>query len=275
VAAVAGFRRHWALFALALVVVSCDVAWEGPVLWPFPRAPAPVPGAAPWQLFDANIAQDNYRPREIAREIAVDHPDVVALEELTPQAYRWLTADGVLADYRWDLVEPRSGAGGMGLWARVPMNGYRSWVSDGSQVELAAWVAPPHEPRTRLDVVHVYAPAEGPDEPAEWRGQLAQVRDHLRREPRPLVVAGDFNATADAGPFQRILHLGLSDAAVLAGQGWRMTWPRNQPWVVPYLRIDHVLLSPGLTETAYRLGDGQGSDHHPVIVEIASTGDHR
>lgn len=48
-----------------------------------------------------------------------------------------------------------------------------------------------------------------------------------------------------------------------------MTWPRDQRWVIPYLRIDHVLLSPGLTVTSYRLGIGRGSDHHPLFVAVA------
>src|ERR1700728_3714815 len=100
---------------------------------------------------------------------------------------------------------------------------------------------------------------------------MALVGSHLQHEPRPLLVAGDFNATADDQPFQRLLGLGLSDAAVLAGRGWEMTWPRNQAWVIPYLRIDHILLSPSLTVTSYRLGTGEGSDHRPIIVGVAFT----
>jgi endonuclease/exonuclease/phosphatase family metal-dependent hydrolase len=268
VAVVSGLRRHWVLGAVATAVVVCDVVWEGPILLPISRAPAPAHGAATWRLYDANVAQNNFHLSEIAHEIAVNRPDIVTLEELTPQAVESLGASHVLEAYHWRLVEARGGAGGMGVWARIPLTGLHAWTSEGTQVEIQGWIAPPRQPRVRFDVVHVYAPI-GIGEPAEWRQQLAQVRDHLRAEPRPLVVAGDFNATADMGPFQEILHLGLSDAAVLAGKGWQMTWPRDQAWVLPYLRIDHVLISSELTVTGYHLGDGEGSDHHPLIVDIA------
>jgi endonuclease/exonuclease/phosphatase family metal-dependent hydrolase len=41
---------------------------------------------------------------------------------------------------------------------------------------------------------------------------------------------------------------------------------------VPYLRIDHVLLSPSVSLESYALGDGQGSDHHPLLVYLGVQG---
>ncbi len=269
IAACALARRRWLLGAAAVAIVVIDIVWEGPILWPFAHAPSPAPGTVPWVLFDANVAQDNVDLTEISHEITTDRPTVITLQELTPPALRSLRSSGVLAGYPWSQVDARYGAGGMAIWARVPLTGTRTWLSDGTQVEIQTWIHPPRSPAVRLDVVHVYAPV-GLDEPALWRQQLGQVEQHLRTEPRPLVVAGDFNATADVGPFQRIMHLGLSDAAVLEGKGWDMTWPRNQSWVIPYLRIDHVLLSSQLTVTGYRLGDGHGSDHHPLVVTVAA-----
>jgi endonuclease/exonuclease/phosphatase (EEP) superfamily protein YafD len=265
--AVAALRRRWVLFVVALALVVCDVVWEGPVLSPIDRAPAAAAGVAPWRLFDANVAQDNFDLTEMAHEIRVDHPEVVSLEEFTPGAYASLKRTGILSAFPWQDIQDRSGPGGMALLSRVPLSDLHTWDTAG-QVEIQGWVHPTGQPAVRLDVVHVFAPV-GFDQPTLWRHQLALVRSHLEAEPRPLVVAGDFNSTADLGPFQQILHLGLSDAAVLAGKGWEMTWPRNQAWVIPYLRIDHVLLSPTLTVTGYWLGDGKGSDHHPVIVDIA------
>ena len=66
------------------------------------------------------------------------------------------------------------------------------------------------------------------------------------------------------------LALGLRDAAVVAGQGWRMTWPRDQQPVVPYLRIDHVLLSTSVRLQSYKLGEGRGSDHRTVLVTLSA-----
>ena len=119
-----------------------------------------------------------------------------------------------------------------------------------------------------MDVAHVFAPV-GAGQPALWHAQLSRLAAHLRSAPRPILVAGDFNATTDMRPFEDIEDLGLRDAAVLSGRGWEMTWPRNQHFVIPYLRLDHVLLSPTLTVSGYHLGTGAGSDHRPLEMSIS------
>jgi endonuclease/exonuclease/phosphatase family metal-dependent hydrolase len=47
-----------------------------------------------------------------------------------------------------------------------------------------------------------------------------------------------------------------------------MTWPRGK-LLPPLVRPDHVLVSPEIAVTGYRLGDGRGSDHRPVVVDLA------
>jgi endonuclease/exonuclease/phosphatase (EEP) superfamily protein YafD len=266
VGAVAGRRRVLAMAAL-VPVVGWGV-WAGPDFWPFPDAARPAGPAV--RVFDANVSQANRDLTGIAGEITRDRPTVVVLEELTYVALASLRTTGALRPFRWSVVRPDGSAGGMGIWSTAPLTGVSSWSAGEDQTELDAWVHPAGTPAFRLDGIHVYAPAFGPGQPAEWRHQLALVRLHLADEPRPLVVAGDFNATWDLRPFQQILHLGLADAAVLAGRGWEMTWPRDQAYVLPYLRLDHVLVSPQLTVTSYRLGDGTGSDHHPLLVSVAT-----
>jgi endonuclease/exonuclease/phosphatase (EEP) superfamily protein YafD len=263
-------QRKKALAAVCGVVIVLAGVWEGPVMWPVSNAPRAASGTR-IRVYDANLAQDNFRPAEIAAEIRRYRPNVVALEELTPPAARFLRSSGVLAGYSWSLVKTRYGPSGMGVWSNLPMAGLRAWVNPPFQVEIEGSLDLPGSPPIQFDALHVYAPV-GSGQPATWRRQLAAIRSHLAAQPRPIVAVGDFNATSDNRPLQLILGLGLRDAAVMAGRGWEMTWPRNQAFVIPYLRIDHVLLSAGLTTTAYRLGVGVGSDHHPLIVEIAPTG---
>ena len=265
--ALAGWRRQWPMAAAAALSLIGGLVWEAPVMWPWSTAPTAGP-AGRIIVFDANIAQNNLHPSQIAAEIESDRPNLVALEELTPQALTTLQDSGALSGYRWHVWRPQTGAGGVGVWSNLPMTQPAIWTLNGYQFEASGWIHPTGGvPALRFDAVHVLAPV-GVDQPARWRRQLGTVRAHLSREPRPLLVMGDFNATADERPFQQILSEHLSDAAVMAGKGWEMTWPRNQSWVIPYLRIDHVLLSPTLTVTGYRLGQGKGSDHYPLVVGI-------
>jgi endonuclease/exonuclease/phosphatase family metal-dependent hydrolase len=266
VAGLALWRRHFVLAGAAAVALMAGAIWEGPVMWPFATAPPARPGPR-LTVFDANVAQDNYDLSEIASEIKKAHPSVISLEELTPPGLASLQRTGVLGQYRWNAVRAQTGAGGMGVWSDIPTTGLRAWTLVLDQTEIDGWLHPPGVPAVRFAAVHVYAPV-GYTQPTEWAADLRLLKARLAAEPRPLVVAGDFNATTDDPPFQQILGLRLQDAAVLAGKGWEMTWPRNQHLVIPYLRIDHVLISPTLTVTSYRLGNGKGSDHHPLVVTV-------
>lgn len=266
VAAVAAAGRRWLLTAAAGVLVVISVVWLVPQWYPFSRAAAAAPGAVPLSIFDANVEFGNPSLASIAGEIGADHPNVVTMEELSYGNYPSLEASGVLAGYRWHDVLPQYGGGGYGVWSDVPITGAETWRA-GPHLELRAWLHPTGTPPVRLYVIHTDAPRSGTV--GMWHTEMSVIAAVLRTEPRPLLVAGDFNATWDMYEFQDILDVGLDDAAVEAGKGWEMSWSRQARVVPPIVRIDHVLYSSGLTVTAYRTGVGEGSDHRPVMARLA------
>jgi endonuclease/exonuclease/phosphatase (EEP) superfamily protein YafD len=259
--------RRWALVACSALLIGLQLWWVLPDFNPLPHLVVPSSGAAVVRVFDANVSQSNRNLDEIAGEIRRDRAQVVALEELTPESLRSLQATGAMALYPHRLVRPTDGSFGMALWSVFPLSGAVEWYA-GDHPELRAWLGLPGGRRLRLDVVHTEAPV-GPGEPGTWGRELGAIRAELATEPRPLLVVGDLNATWYDWHLQSLLALGLRDAAVIAGNGWEMTWPRDQSPVVPYLRIDHVLVSPGVSVVSYRLGYGRGSDHRPLLVEVA------
>jgi endonuclease/exonuclease/phosphatase (EEP) superfamily protein YafD len=262
------FAHRRALAGVSLVLVGLQLWWVVPDFDPISHLQPAPPGSARFRLFDVNVAQSNRNLSEIAAEIRHDNPQAVTMQELTPVGWASLEASGVMRRFRYDLVKAQSGSFGMAMWSVYPLEGKDMWLAAGHP-ELRAWVELPGGRRFRLDVLHTTAPYLGPDEPAQWGYQMAAIRSELAGEPRPLVAVGDLNATWYDWHFQALLSLGLRDAAVVAGQGWRMTWPRDQEPVVPYLRIDHILFSKGVSLQSYRLGQGKGSDHHPLLVSIA------
>jgi endonuclease/exonuclease/phosphatase family metal-dependent hydrolase len=88
-----------------------------------------------------------------------------------------------------------------------------------------------------------------------------------------VVLAGDFNATRGHRPFERLLRAGVRDAHDVTGTGWQPTWRAGSGQLRRRvaLRIDHVLASPTFAITGYHLGTCDGSDHHPVIADLALT----
>lgn len=258
-------RRRW-LSGLAGVLVVVSLVWLVPQWYPFARAAAPARGAVALRVFDANVEFSNPNLGPIAGEIRADHPDVVSLEELSYSNYPSLQATGVMDRFAWSYVSLQGGANGFGVWSDVPMTGAQLWLA-GYHPEVRAWLHPAGTPPVRLYVVHTDAPRSG--ESGAWHTELSAIAASLRAASRPLLVAGDFNATWDMYEFQDVLHVGLKDAAVEEGKGWEMTWSRQARVIPPFVRIDHVLYSSGLTVTSYRTGVGRGSDHRPVMVGVA------
>jgi endonuclease/exonuclease/phosphatase (EEP) superfamily protein YafD len=262
------FAHQRVLALISLVLVGLQLWWVAPDFDPISHLQPAPSGSVKLRLFDVNVSQSNRNLVSIAGEIRRDRPQVVTMEELTSVGWRSLEHTGVMDRFRYKFVAPVPGSFGMAMWSAYPLTAAQKWYADGHP-ELRAWVDLPGGRRFRLDVLHTTAPYLGPGEPARWADQMGAIRKELAVEPRPLVAVGDFNATGFDWHFQALLSLGLRDAAVVAGQGWRMTWPRDQQPVVPYLRLDHVLLSTGVSLQSYCLGQGKGSDHHPVLVSIS------
>ena len=104
---------------------------------------------------------------------------------------------------------------------------------------------------------------------AEARWQLADLLGYLAQQEGHVIVAGDFNFTSSSAPAGAIRHAGLREVHELAGRGRGSTWPViSYLRYFPGLRIDQIYLSPGLTCTRSATGQGQGSDHRPVIAHV-------
>jgi endonuclease/exonuclease/phosphatase family metal-dependent hydrolase len=83
--------------------------------------------------------------------------------------------------------------------------------------------------------------------------------------PRPVLLAGDLNTTP-ADPEMRVLEAaGLSDPLITWGN------PSTSPADDPVERIDHVLVSPGLTVIEAHVPRVTFSDHLPVVVRLRIT----
>ena len=89
----------------------------------------------------------------------------------------------------------------------------------GSDVAASrARIDPPGGFPVTLTAVHPAAPVRGPVAPVRgragrWRRELAMIRQTVAGVDEPQVVAGDFNATRDHGPFRELLAAGFVDCA--------------------------------------------------------------
>jgi endonuclease/exonuclease/phosphatase family metal-dependent hydrolase len=120
-----------------------------------------------------------------------------------------------------------------------------------------------------VHAVHVVAPLKGRQQ--DWHEELRRLGQGLRGAAGPQVVAGDFNASRDHRPFRDLLAVsGFADCAdIAADRSWPgLTWPSDRRWLPPVMRLDHVLVSPGLTARQVRTLDVPGTDHCGVLAVI-------
>ncbi|MCU0878609.1 MAG: endonuclease/exonuclease/phosphatase family protein, partial [Pirellulaceae bacterium] len=86
------------------------------------------------------------------------------------------------------------------------------------------------------------------------------------RPAEPLVLAGDLNLTEHSPYFRDLLRAsGLADTR--QGIGIQASWSPRVPLLS--LPLDHVLVSRELAVVSRRLGPPLGSDHRPVVVQLA------
>ena len=82
-------------------------------------------------------------------------------------------------------------------------------------------------------------------------------------EPRPVVIAGDFNLPSLSPALRRNLSR-YRDGFRSAGWGLGYTFPSKHPW----MRLDRVLTSDSLRVTNFEVGCEGLSDHRCVVAEL-------
>ena len=98
------------------------------------------------------------------------------------------------------------------------------------------------------------------------------VADLLRRtadESGALIVAGDFNMTDQTAVYSQIAAR-YHDTFAERGFGLGLTFPGAHPYVPPLARIDYVFHNDAVQSVAAKTWPvSGGSDHHPVLVQLA------
>ncbi|MBA8952020.1 endonuclease/exonuclease/phosphatase family protein [Actinomadura namibiensis] len=255
--------RRW---PAAVVAGAVSVALAAAVL---PRAVADdSPGARgpALRVLAANLLYGQVPTKSVMDLLRRTGPDVLTLQELTPQALADLRNAGVDALFPHRVLHARHGAGGSGIYSRYPLRG-RGPIDIGF-LQARAEVLVPKAPPVEVVSVHPCAPAV-PASADCWRKGLAALPGAEPRG-RPRILAGDFNATLDHAYLRRLLDTGYRDAADAAGEGLRGTWPNIGKYsrTTPRVTLDHVLVDPRVAVHDFTTHTLPKTDHSPVQADL-------
>jgi len=254
--------RNVGVVAVAATLLVVNVAWQLPLYVADPGGT----GSPVLRVAASNLRYGTGDARTLVDLVRREQVDVLALEELTPDAVRRLHAAGLDQLLPYHLARPETTFAGSGLWSRTPLTDVRA--IDGLGAHAVAGAVTDTEGR-RVTVVSVHPLAPGVDDHGGRDRDYDVLRAALAAIPGSVVVAGDFNATRDQAPFRGLESDGFRDAADQAGAGFRPTYP-NDDGQHPVVAIDHVV-ARDLPQrvVSWRTFDVPGSDHLAVVAVYA------
>jgi endonuclease/exonuclease/phosphatase (EEP) superfamily protein YafD len=264
--------RWWWLLAVAVLALGLHVWWLVPSSSARDvAAAAGEPGQVPIRVLTVNVEYGQGDAEVVARWVRERRVDVLAVQELTPE-FAQQVIDRVGAQLPFSQLNPDAvSPAGTGIWSRWPI-GSRTELATRGFSNIQAVIDVPDTRALTVTAVHTKPPTFR-GVPA-WRDDMRTVAGAARRTEGPQIMMGDFNASRDHKPFREILDAGLIDCAdaatAVAGPGF--TWPMENVRLPAFVRIDHVLASPGSFAVAgvetFRI---PGSDHRGVFAELAMT----
>ncbi|MCI3272863.1 endonuclease/exonuclease/phosphatase family protein [Streptomyces cylindrosporus] len=223
-----------------------------------------------------NVGADNPDPSGTARDLAASGADVLALEELTPQA-TGAYEKALATTYRYHTVQ-----GTVGLWSKLPLSDARPVGIETDAGPLAATkpaaatLADNRALRATVATdrgpLAVYVAHLGSVRLLPRTGFWTESRDRnakalakaVAAEPnKRMVLLGDLNGTTDDRAFAG-LTARLDSAQTEAGDGFGFTWPAK----FPIARIDQILVRGVRPESSWVL-PATDSDHRPVAAAVS------
>ncbi|MCX4246727.1 endonuclease/exonuclease/phosphatase family protein [Paraliomyxa miuraensis] len=258
-AAALAVRRWWKLAAWALALVLLHLALVLP-LYSLAMG-SPVATDAPrLRVIAFNLHHGNPRVAEAAAHVASLEPDVVAVLEVSREEIAAFAA--ALPEHR--VVDwPRNDAFGIVVLTRIVPTATTVHTFGPDWAPSIELELPLGDRSIALLATHPPPPV-GRELAGTRDAMLAAVGEWAAREPGPVVVVGDLNATPWSAPLRAL----LDDGRLRSTQrfGIQPTWP---DFLGPLgLPIDHALSSEELVPIDRRIEPAFGSDHRMLRVDL-------
>lgn len=256
----AGRRRRLLVGAgLALAGMIAHGWWFAPQV--LGGTPEPAAGGESTVVMTSNLLKGEADADELVEAVRSAGADILVANEITPTVLDDMEGAGLDELLPHRVGKPDPDVEGTMVFARGPVE-----LVTMLDTELDSMVV--DVDGQTIMAVHPSSPLYIDDWHTDHDAILAAAREY-----RPRLIAGDFNATPDHPPLRRLRDAGYRDAAEITNS-WQPTWPANGHFPLlrifpPLVPIDHVLVDDSLTVLDTRTVQLDGTDHRPVIAEVA------
>lgn len=260
-----------AAFVLLGVLASAATVVPETLLALAPRPPLPTDGRPVLKLMTHNIFGLNYDMARVARVIAAENPDIIALQEDFPDQRADLSKR-LAATYPHSAYCVGGRRANIAVYSKLPF----------TQIDDGGCTQDPDKAGRTAHIIVRFTLGDGTTFSVltthfDWPAPLDRRRNEddiivkaLATVDGPVIVAGDFNA-APWSYEQR----GFADAAGLTRQTHgQLSWPteitlHGLTRTAPFLPLDQVMTRGAITVHDLQLGPQTGSDHLPLVATFS------
>lgn len=223
----------------AAVVITAGLLTHTAFMAPLAVGTEP-PGSQATVVMTANLRFGLADAAAIVDHVRRRHVDILALQELTPEAVGRLSSAGLDAEMTHSLVDAGPDASGTGLWSTRPLTRAPAWPTSKNSTAGVAVLA---GREVTLMVLHPSPPGVG--KRFSWHRDFALLRAAAETDPHAArtVLLGDLNASVHHAQLRELMADRWRDAAEVSGEGIVRTWSPG-PAVPALVDLDHVLVPP-------------------------------
>ncbi len=214
-----------------------------------------------------NINYQNSSIDRAAKYFKQENIDILALEEARPE---FVEEARQILDYPYSYVTDCDCSAEdteVAIISKYPIGFSRSVVEHQNGIILRSEIQLDHKKRIAVYAVHISPPFNN-----SWyqlrNDFIAKLSEQVVEENLPTIVMGDFNTTIFSPVMQDFISSNESVLDNIAEYSWpKCSW--NKFSNIVCARIDHIFVASQFELGKRYMGENFGSDHKPVIAEIA------
>lgn len=258
--------RAWRAAVIASVAAIAALAGLSPLWETAPHGPA---GPGSFTLLTANLLYENRETAALRAALNAADADILITNETSMDMLEGEDSLSLRYPYRV-TVRTEGRILRTVLWSKFPISETSLLLNDAVEPNAAIGrVRLPDGEEVTIFGVHLDHAIGGGQE--RQVGAFGPLTEHMSR---PLVVAGDFNAS----PWSYAMRHVQEATGTRMIPGYRISWNGEYPSPLGSIPeplghgIDHILLSGRLRASSVRVVDLPGSDHDGILATIEFRG---
>jgi endonuclease/exonuclease/phosphatase (EEP) superfamily protein YafD len=256
--------RHPRIKYVPLALAALSLAQIWPLVCPNQNTIIPAQATqARVRLLQMNVWKNNHDYGRALAFIDQSKPDIISAEELDKQ---WqLLLPPLLKTRGYAKIPQDKNTTEILTFSKFPSYWSSTPIFNASNREYIVTSLDINGARLDLATVHLVSPIND-DQVVRQGKEFNELAVLRRRMSDNFLLVGDFNATSWTDGFNALLaNTDLKDTRL--GMGVQPSWPTYCPlFAIP---IDHCLVSRHIALLGRTVGPDIGSDHYPVVVDLA------